>query len=47
MKKKVLCIIGHSGSGKTTIEEILARTFPLHFNRVVSYTTRPMRGRRA
>lgn len=43
MKKKVLCIIGHSGSGKTTIEEILARTFPLHFNRVVSYTTRPMR----
>lgn len=43
MKKRVLCIIGHSGSGKTTIEEILARTFPLHFNRVVSYTTRPMR----
>lgn len=42
-KKKVLCIIGHSGSGKTTIEELLVKTFPMHFQRVVSYTTRPKR----
>lgn len=43
MKKKVLCIIGHSGSGKTTIEQLLEKSFPMHFKRVVSYTTRPMR----
>ena len=42
-KKKVLCIIGSSGSGKTTIERLLEQTFPLHFKRLVSYTTRPMR----
>ena len=42
-KKKVLCIIGSSGSGKTTIERLLEQTFPLHFKRVVSCTTRPMR----
>lgn len=42
-RKKVLCIIGSSGSGKTTIERLLEQTFPLHFKRVVSCTTRPMR----
>ena len=42
-RKKVLCIIGSSGSGKTTIEQLLEQTFPLHFKRLVSYTTRPMR----
>ena len=42
-KKKVLCIIGSSGSGKTTIERLLEQTFPMHFKRLVSYTTRPMR----
>lgn len=42
-RKKVLCIIGSSGSGKTTIERLLEQTFPLHFKRLVSYTTRPMR----
>lgn len=42
-KKKILCIIGNSGSGKTTIEELLVKTFPMHFKRLVSYTTRPRR----
>ena len=42
-RKKVLCIIGSSGSGKTTIERLLEQTFPLHFKRLVSCTTRPMR----
>ena len=42
-RKKDLCIIGSSGSGKTTIERLLEQTFPLHFKRLVSYTTRPMR----
>ena len=42
-RKKVLCIIGSSGSGKTTIERLLEQTFPLHFKRLVSYTTRQMR----
>ena len=42
-RKKVLCIIGSSGSGKTTIERLLEQTFPMHFKRLVSYTTRPMR----
>ena len=27
-KKKVFCIIGSSGSGKTTIEQLLEQTFP-------------------
>lgn len=43
IRKKILCIIGHSGSGKTTIENMLACAFPSFVNRIVSYTTRPMR----
>lgn len=42
-KKRILCIIGHSGSGKTFFERMLTRTYPNYFNRIVSYTTRPMR----
>lgn len=43
MKKKILCIIGRSGSGKTTVERLLCENFPTRYHRVVSYTTRPMR----
>lgn len=43
MKKKILCIIGGSGTGKTFFERTLCRQFPNHYARVVSYTTRPMR----
>lgn len=39
----ILCIIGASGSGKTTIEEALCRYRPGKYHRVVSHTTRPMR----
>ncbi len=42
-KTKILCIIGASGSGKTTIEKMLSEISPNTFGRVVSYTTRPMR----
>ena len=37
----MICIIGESGSGKSTVEEILCDKFG--FEKVVSYTTRPMR----
>lgn len=43
MKQKILCIIGRSGSGKTTIEKLLCRYFPNQFRRVVSHTTRQLR----
>lgn len=43
MKQKVLCIIGRSGSGKTTIEKLLCDNYPNNFHRVVSHTTRRMR----
>lgn len=42
-KKKILCIIGRSGSGKTTIERLLDLFTPYHYHSIVSYTTRPMR----
>lgn len=42
-KKKILCIIGHSGSGKTTIEHFLDLFVPYQYHPIVSYTTRPMR----
>lgn len=42
-KKKILCIIGRSGSGKTTIENWLTFQRSNTYNRLVSYTTRPMR----
>lgn len=42
-KKQILCIIGHSGSGKTTIELTMEQFYPGMFHRIVSYTTRPMR----
>lgn len=43
MKTAILCIIGASGSGKTTIEEALCRYRPGFYHRIVSHTTRPMR----
>lgn len=43
MKTKILCIIGRSGSGKTTIEALLHHYMPDLFQPVVSYTTRQMR----
>ncbi|MFW5563451.1 MAG: guanylate kinase [Prevotella sp.] len=43
MKTVILCIIGASGSGKTTIEGKLVRYRPGTYNRIVSHTTRPMR----
>lgn len=43
MKQKILCIIGHSGSGKTLVEDMLVRRFPYTFKKVTSCTTRPMR----
>ncbi len=42
-KKKILCIIGRSGSGKTTIERLLDLFVPFRYHPIVSYTTRPMR----
>ena len=42
MKKRIIiCLIGASGSGKTTASWILGKRFG--WNVVVSYTTRPMR----
>lgn len=43
MKKKILCIIGRSGSGKTYFESLLHHYLPDLFKPVVSYTTRPIR----
>lgn len=43
MKTKILCIIGRSGSGKTTIEQMLRHYDPHTYHRIVSHTTRPMR----
>ena len=37
----MICLIGESGSGKSTIEREICRRFGL--KKVVSYTTRPMR----
>lgn len=42
-KIKILCIIGASGSGKTTVEKMLSEYWPNVFSRVISHTTRPMR----
>lgn len=41
MKPLIICIVGASGSGKTTASLILQKQFD--WNTVVSYTTRPMR----
>lgn len=38
---KIICILGRSGSGKSSIEAGLER---LGYNRIISYTTRPLRG---
>lgn len=38
----MICIIGESGCGKSTVERILSDTYG--FNRIVSYTSRPQRG---
>lgn len=43
METTILCIIGASGSGKTTVEESLCRYRPGMYHRIVSHTTRPMR----
>lgn len=40
-KKKILCIVGTSGSGKTTVSLLLKER--LDANIICSYTTRPMR----
>lgn len=42
-KIKILCIIGASGSGKTTVEKTLSECWPNVFSRIISHTTRPMR----
>lgn len=41
MKPLIICIVGASGSGKTTASMILQEQFG--WNAIVSYTTRPMR----
>nr|DAU89461.1 MAG TPA: Guanylate kinase [Caudoviricetes sp.] len=41
MKPLIICIVGASGSGKTTASMILQKQFG--WNAIVSYTTRPMR----
>lgn len=41
MNNKILCIIGESGSGKTTIVEALSKKYGLRT--IESYTTRPQR----
>lgn len=41
MKSLIICIVGASGSGKTTASMILQEQFG--WNAIVSYTTRPMR----
>lgn len=41
MKPLIICIVGASGSGKTTASMILQQQFG--WNAIVSYTTRPMR----
>ena len=41
MKPVIICIVGASGSGKTTASMILQKQFG--WNAIVSYTTRPMR----
>lgn len=38
---KIICILGRSGSGKSAIESGLEK---LGYNRIISYTTRPIRG---
>lgn len=43
METTILCIIGASGSGKTTIERKLCQYRPGMYHRIVSHTTRPMR----
>ena len=43
VKKKVVAIVGNSGSGKTTIGTTMAALDPEWYNWVCSYTTRPMR----
>lgn len=40
-KKKILCLIGKSGSGKTTIANYLQENYK--YNRIITCTTRPMR----
>ena len=39
-KSKIICIVGEAATGKTTLELALSIQ---GFNRVISYTTRPMR----
>lgn len=41
-RRKVLCIVGASGSGKDTIARLLEKT-DIGFKVLVSHTTRPMR----
>lgn len=38
---RIICILGRSGSGKSAIETGLEQ---LGYNRIISYTTRPIRG---
>ena len=41
MKDKIICIVGRSGSGKTTAAEYLEELYGL--KSIQSYTTRPKR----
>lgn len=38
---RIICILGYSGSGKSTVEHRLEQ---IGYNRIISYTTRKMRG---
>jgi guanylate kinase len=40
---KIFCVIGKSSSGKDTIYESLLEDKSLELNRIIPYTTRPIR----
>lgn len=42
-KYKVLALMGESGSGKSTISDMLCQLYPKDFKRVITCTTRPPR----